>query len=129
MKVRWIGLAIVLAILVAIFVVKARWGKIQNSSQTASNKPQVVLVATPAEAVSITRCGEIVQAVRTAAQHGVKVQELTPDSKSELVARYHILQTPTVLVLDMNGEVRSRFEGEAPETLAALRLEMGRMTQ
>jgi hypothetical protein len=127
MKVRWIGLAIVLAILVGMLVVKARWSK--NSSQTASIKPQVVLVATPAEAVSITRCGEIVQAVRTAAQHGVKVQELTPDSKSELVARYHILQTPTVLVLDTNGAVRSRFEGEAPETLAALRLEMGRMTQ
>jgi hypothetical protein len=128
MKAKWIGIAIVLAIVVGIFVAKARWGKSQNSSQ-ASNKPQVVLVATPAEAVSITRCGEIVQTVRTAAQHGVRVQELTPDSKSELVARYHIFQTPTVLVFDANGEVRSRFVGEAPETLAALQLEMGRMSQ
>jgi hypothetical protein len=126
MKGRWIGLASVIAIVAAIIIVKGKLGL--SFSSIASAKPQVVLVATPAEAASIARCGEIVQAVRTAAHRGIKVQEMTPDSKSELIARYHVLHTPTVLVFDSGGEVRARFEGETQETLAAVRTELERMT-
>lgn len=129
MNAKRIGLIAVFTLVIIMVIIKARPAKTPNSSQSSSGKPQVVLVATPAEAVSVTRCGEIVQAVRTAAQHGVRVQELTPDSKSELIAQYHVLQTPTVLVFDEKGEVTSRFEGEAPETLSAIQTEMGRITR
>jgi hypothetical protein len=128
MKVKWVGVALVLVIIGGIIVLKARSAK-QSSSASGNGTAQVLLVATPAQAASRTRCGQIVRLVRTAGEHGVKVEELTPDSKSELLGRYHVLKTPTVLIFGQDGTVRSRFEGEQPETLAALQSEMQRMIQ
>lgn len=125
---RLIGLATVLVIAIIIISAKTYRTKAKSYSQSASSEPRVVLVATPAEASSFARCGEIIQVVRTAAKHGVHVQELAPDSKSDIVDRYHVLETPTVLVLAADGTVRARFEGEAPETLAAVRSEMEQMS-
>ena|ERR1700733_6093069 len=126
MKIKWLGVLVVLAIVVVIIAAKMRFTHVANST---SDTPQVLLVATPAEAASRTRCGQIVRLVRTAGEHGVKVAELTPDSSSSLIGRYHVLKTPTVLIFGPNGAVQSRFEGEKPETLAALQSEMQRITQ
>jgi hypothetical protein len=128
MKAKWLGILAVLAIVLAILVVKIKSSSQNNSSSSSSSFPQIVLVATPAEAASRTRCGDIVRLVRAASQHGVNVEELTPASKSGLLARYKVLRTPTVLFLGQDGQVRSRFEGESPETLAALQSEMQRTT-
>jgi hypothetical protein len=127
MKVKWMGIFAVLVIGMGIVFVKTRPSS-QNNSSFESSSPQVVLVATPAEAASRTRCGDIVRLVRAASQRGVKVKELTPDSSSDLLARYKVLRTPTVLFLAQDGQLRARFEGESPETLAALQSEMQRTT-
>ena len=128
MKVKWVGIILVLAIVGGIIVLKARSAK-QGSSASSTGSPQVLLVATPAEAASRTRCGQIVRLIRAAGEHGVKIEELTPDSKSDLIGRYHVMKTPTVLIFAQNGTLRSRFEGEQPETLAALQSEMQKMAQ
>lgn len=125
MKVKWVGIAAVLAAVIAIVAMKNRPAAPQAGHP--SGPPQVLLVATREEAASPTRCGQIVHEVRAAAQRGIAVRELTPDSNSELITRYHVLVTPTVLIFGDDGAVRSRFEGEEPETLAAIRSEMGRM--
>ncbi|MGE5322019.1 MAG: hypothetical protein ACM3SW_04125 [Actinomycetota bacterium] len=127
-KRRVVGLATVLTIAIIIILAKNYRTTIKGYSQSASSEPRVVLVATPAEASSFARCGEIIRVVRTAARHGVHVQELAPDSRSDIMDRYHVLETPTVLVLGADGSLRARFEGEAPETLAAVRLEMEHMS-
>jgi hypothetical protein len=131
MKVKWIGTVAVLAIVAGVVILKIRSHEKTAISATYSDSsqstPQVVLVAKPGEAASVARCGQIVREVRAAAQRGVSVREISPDSKSELMSRYRVLTTPTVLILETNGAVRARYEGEAPETLEAIRTEMKRL--
>ena len=131
MKAKWIGIIVVLGIVTGIVVVKVRSVSqtVNSPSSSAANSaaPQVLLVAKPGEAASVARCGQIVREVRAAAQRGVAVREIAPDSKSELLARYHVLTTPTVLLLEANGSVKARYEGEAPETLDSIRSEMQRL--
>lgn len=62
--------------------------------------------------------------MRAAQARGIAVQELNSDSKSNLIARYHVLTVPTVLFLDHNEQVVARFEGEGPDTVAAVRNQM-----
>ncbi|HLJ91474.1 MAG TPA: thioredoxin family protein [Candidatus Angelobacter sp.] len=128
MKVKWLGVILVLAIVGGIIVLKARSNKpaVFSSSKGA---PQVLLVATSAQAASRTRCGQIVRLIRAAGEHGVNVEELAPDSPSDLIGRYHVMKTPTVLIFAQDGTVKSRFEGEKPETLAALQSEMQRISR
>jgi hypothetical protein len=66
-------------------------------------------------------CAEIIHLVRSARDRGIAVQELEPDSKSELLTRCHVLTIPTVLIMDGNGQVVSRFEGEGRDTVKAVR--------
>lgn len=73
------------------------------------------------------RCAEIIQAVRAARARGITVQEYNPDSQSPLLSRYRVLTAPTVLVLDAQGEVVSRHEGEAEQTVAAIRTQLERL--
>ena len=49
------------------------------------------------------------------------MQELEPDSKSDLLTRDRVLTIPTVLIMGGNGEVISRFEGEGRDTVKAVR--------
>jgi hypothetical protein len=58
--------------------------------------------------------------VRSARERGIAVQELEPGSKSDLLARYHVLTIPTVLILDHDGKETSRYEGEGRDTVKAL---------
>ncbi len=121
MRVRWIGLAAVLLVAGAIIAYKAHE---PASSQTASStaSPRVLLVAELSEANATgDACAEIIHLVRSAGARGIVVQELEPGSKSELLARYHVLTVPTVLVLDRNGQVVSRYEGEGRDTVKAVR--------
>ncbi len=55
----------------------------------------------------------------------VAVREAAPGSDPALETKYRITVTPTVLVLDGNGGVTSRFEGEDEATLAGLRTALG----
>jgi hypothetical protein len=124
MKNKWLPITSVIVIVVSIVAIKTWLANRPSESQVELLSPQVILVATSEEAASRTRCGDIVRLVRSAAQHGIKVQELTPDSKSELLTRYRVMATPTVLIFGSNSTLRFRYEGESAETLEALRREI-----
>ncbi len=120
MKGRWIGLAGVLLVGVAIVTYK------QVASDTApleavSGTPSVLLVANLNEAGEADDgCAQIISAVRAAGQRGVKVAELMPNSSSELLAQYRVVTAPTVVIIDKDGRQAARYEGEDRETVQAI---------
>ncbi len=90
-------------------------------------EPKIVLVADLSEAEEKCACGEIIRAVRAAQKKGIATQELTPDSKSEVLRRYRVLTTPTVLFLDADGKDIARYEGEDEKTVAEIKSHLDRL--
>lgn len=125
MKVNWVGIGAVALIVMAITAYKVH---IKHAIVAgADGLPRVLLVADLSEADSAEACAEIIQSVRAARERGVQVQELGPDSKSEMLRRYHVLTIPTVLVLDRGGRVVLRFEGEDRQTVTAVRTQLAQL--
>lgn len=130
MKSRWIGLVAVIVLAFGIIGYK----QVLSHRRTVRSvgppweNPRVILVADLSEAQSQCDCGEIIRAVRAARSKGVPVQELPPNSESELLRRYRILTYPTVLFLDEGREV-ARYEGEDGRTVEAIRSRLLRMTE
>jgi hypothetical protein len=125
MKIKWSGIMAVALIVITIIAYK-----IQTKRTTVGETdgiPRVLLVADLSEADSADPCAEIIQSVRAARERGVQVQELSPDSKSEMLRHYSILTSPTVLILDRSGQVVSRFEGEDQQTVAAVRTQLAQL--
>ena len=88
----------------------------------ASAKSEIILVADLREADEPgDNCAEIIRLVREAGKRGATVEELTPDSESPLLKQYRILTNPTVLILDREGKVVSRYEGESGSTVKEIR--------
>ena len=122
MKRKWIGLAAVLVIAGAIISYKVYVSPKSAAPETKAGFPRVLLVAELSEADATgDPCAEIIHLVRSARDRGIAVQELEPDSKSDLLTRCHVLTIPTVLIMDGNGQVVSRFEGEGRDTVKAVR--------
>lgn len=96
---------------------------------TSARLPRILLVADLSEADSADTCADIIRSVTAARDRGLKVQELNSDSKSELLRRYRVLTIPTVLILDDNGQVVSRFEGEDQSTVVALRTQLAQLSK
>lgn len=124
MKTRWAGVA--LMTIAAIGIVGYKQHRFRTESggveqEFSSDKPEVVLVVDPREAGSEDNCAEIIRLVKAASGRGVKVQELAPDSESPLLKRYRVLTIPTVLILDPDGSVVSRYEGEESPTVQEIR--------
>lgn len=120
MKSRWIGLVCVLLAAVAIVVYKQRASGVALL-EVGAGTPSVLLVADLNEAEEAEdRCGEIIRAVRAAGKRGVKVEELMPDSASELLARYRVVSAPTVVILGKDGGEAARYEGEEEKTVQAI---------
>ncbi len=121
MRVKWIGLTAVAIIAATIVGYKVHVSSRQEATVTAS-LPRVVLVADLSEANDHhDACAEIIHLVQAVHDHGIAVQELNPGSKSDLLSRYHVLTIPTVLILDREGKVVARYQGESRETVKALR--------
>ncbi len=120
-----IGLAVVLAATVVVVAYKAAGRRGEPRLPAAARGPAVVLVADAREADSDCGCGEIVRRVRAAKARGVSVAELAPDDGA--VRRYGITVAPTVVFLGTAGEVVSKREGEARETVAAVSAELDRL--
>lgn len=120
MKIQWFGLGAVALAASAIIAYKTQ---VLPQAQAANEAPpRVVLLAYPSEAdFAGDSCAEIIHLVRATRGRGIAVQELSPDSKSDVFARYHLLIVPTVLILDLNGQEVSRYEGEGRNTVKALR--------
>jgi len=121
MKVKWIGVTAVALIAGSIISYKSFVAPEPRGARPAT-LPRVLLVADMGEADSANdSCAEIIHLVQAARNRGIAVQELSPSSKSDLLARYHVLTIPTVLILDRNGQVVSRYEGEGRDTVKAVR--------
>ena len=125
MKVKWSGLFAVAIIAIAITAYKVHT---KHATVAAGDGvPRIVLVADLSEADSADACAEIIRSVRAARERGLQVQELTPDSKSEILRRYRILTVPTVLILTRSGQVVVRFEGEDSQTVMAVRTHLAKL--
>ncbi len=87
----------------------------------------VLLFADPDEAGSACGCGQVIRLVRDAGARGVAVREGTPRSDAALEHAYRVTVAPTLLFLDSTGQVIARHEGEAPETIEAIRTGLHRL--
>ncbi len=119
MKYRWIGLPVVAAAMIGIIWYKGQLAPAPTDPNSGT-PPQILLVADLGEADSDEGCGKIIRTVREARERGVRVAEFSPDRRSELISRYHILTAPTLVILDDSGNVVQRFEGEDARTVSAV---------
>ncbi len=118
--------AVILTVAAVIAYKQLRPGPSQSVVHGGSG-PKVVLVADLSEAEEKCACGEIIRAVRAAQKKGIEIQELTPDSKSEVLRRYRVLTAPTVLFLDADGKDIARYEGEDEKTVAEVKSHLDRL--
>lgn len=125
MKVKWPGIIVVALIATTIIAYKAH--RMHKPIAGQDRIPTVVLVADLSEADSGDACADIIRSVREAGRRGVQVQELSPDSTSEVLRQYRVLTIPTVLILDRRGQVVSRFEGEDRQTVIAVRNQLSQL--
>ena len=125
MKVNWSGISVVALVVIVITAYKIHTKHATIAG--AKGLPRVLLVADLSEADSADACAEIIHSVRAARERGVLVQELSPDSKSEMLNRYRVLTIPTVLILDRSGQVVLRFEGEDRQTVVAVRTQLAQL--
>ena len=93
------------------------------ASGTAT-KPQVVLFVDLGEEDEEKGCGAIIHAVRAAAKRGVVTEEVDSREPGERAKKYRLLIAPAVVVFDSEGRELRRFEGEAPDTVKAIRTEL-----
>lgn len=124
MKIRWVAVVLVAIVAIGIITYKEQGSRTSTNPALqgpSSDKPEIVLVVDPREANTADNCAEIIRLVRTAAKRGVIVRELSPDSESSLLKQYRVLTIPTVLILDHDGNVASRYEGEESSTVHQIR--------
>ena len=125
MRTRWAGITLVVLVAAGIVVYKHHRSPSNSAApvQSASApKPEIILVADLREADPPgDNCAEIIRLVREAGGRGVRVQEFSPESDSPLLKQYRILTNPTVLILDRDGKVVSRYEGESSSTVKEIR--------
>ena len=120
MKTPWVGVALVVVVAIGIVTYKEYRFRVFNTpgrQGQSSDKPEIILITDPREADTADNCAEIIRLVRAAAKRGVIVQELSPNSESPLLKQYKVLTIPTVLILDSDGNVASRYEGEESSTV------------
>lgn len=118
----------VIAVILAAVAIVAYKAAVRQPDSASGDLPRVLLVADLSEADKEgDRCAEIIQAVRRARARGIAVQEHNPDSTSPLLSRYRVLTAPTVIILGSQGEVVSRHEGEAAQTVAAIRSQLEKL--
>jgi hypothetical protein len=130
MRIRWIGVAVVLLAVVGLLLVKQQAHRVSPALTGNVERPSVLLVADLREAGEPgDACAEIIHAVREASKRGIRVQELMPDSGSDLLQRYRVLTAPTVLVLSEDGRELGRFEGESRETVNAIRTRLATLAR
>lgn len=121
MRIRWIGVAVVLLAVTGLLLVKRGAHRLLPALPSVE-RPSVLLVADLREAGEPgDACAEIIHVVREAGKRGIRVQELMPDSNSDLLRRHRVLTAPTVLVLSEDGRELGRFEGESRETVNEIR--------
>lgn len=129
MKIRWVGLVVVLLAVAGVFVVRQWADRPPEAPVVSMEGPSVLLVADLREADAAgDACAEIIRAVRDAGRRGVPVQELMPNSNSDLIREHRILTAPTVIVFGDGGRELVRFEGESRDVLNAVNARLATLT-
>ena len=118
MSVRWVGLVMVALLAAGILLIKRQPSPVAGSSSASA--PQVILVADLSEAGGEDACAKIIGAVQAAQARKVRTMVLGPHDNTALLGRYRVLTIPTVLLLDPDGNVIQRFEGESAEVVTAI---------
>lgn len=125
MKPRWLILAAVLAAVGGVLWLKTMGPTPTEAGPTDAAQPitaTVLLFADPREAGENCGCAEVIRMVRALrGTPGVRVREIDSRSPGDDARRYSVRTSPAVLILDATGNEQSRFEGESPATIAALR--------
>jgi hypothetical protein len=134
MKRGWIGVLAVAAVAAAIITYKeeATSSRLQGpagSPRPTAATPSILLVADLSEAGTDDSCAEIIRLVRAAGERGVPIREIPSSQDAPVLRQYRITVEPTVLLLDANGRVLARHEGEGRQTIAALRSDLERLTR
>ena len=124
---RRLGLPLVAVLAAGILIVKWQERPAAATQTDVQGLPQVLMVADMSEAGGNDGCAKIIAAVEAAKRRNVAVAEFNPGDRSELISRYRVLVSPTVLLLAPDGAVMARFEGESPEVLTALQAELSRV--
>jgi hypothetical protein len=125
-----IALAAVVLAVAGIVAVKAQRSTTPTATRASAlapaSRPAVVLVADGREADSDCGCGRIIRRVRAAKAAGIAVEEFGPDD-ADAARRYGVTVVPTVLVLDADGKVVARREGESSEILSAISADLSKL--
>ena len=109
------------------------WREAERLQVTAAGsplrlRPQVILFVDLSEEDEEAGCGAIIHAVRTAAKRGVVTEEIDAREPGDRAKKYRLLIAPAVIVLDADGRELRRFEGEAADTVKAVRSEVERLS-
>lgn len=124
MRVRWPGFVLVTVLAAGLLLLKHHTRR-TIAIPSVDGAPSLILVADFREAsAEDDQCAEIIRAVRQASRRGLRVAELSADSKSDLLRQHHLLTVPTVLLLDNNGKEIGRFEGEDATTVEAIKVSL-----
>ncbi len=128
MRGKVVGLICVIAISFGIIIYKQTLTA--GASQPEPSKPWVLLVAELREADEAhDSCADIIRLVREAQARGIKTEELTPQSDSPLLSKYHVLIIPTVVIVGGDGQEKARFEGEDEKTVKALKEQLSKLKE
>jgi hypothetical protein len=89
----------------------------------ATAGPRVLMYVDLGEINEEHGCGEIIHLVRDAATHGVAIRE----NDDALGKAHRVTVSPTVVILDAQGQEEARYEGESQKTVDALRAHLSRL--
>lgn len=120
MNKKWIGILLVALLAGSVLVLKHVSRQTLAASPQPTDTPQALMLADMSEAGGKDNCALIIHAVQVARARGIRVAQFNPGDRSELLTRYHIVITPTVLILKVDGSVSGRFEGESPSVVSAI---------
>ena len=125
MKKQWAVIGLVGAAVVTLVWLKTTVSRPAGVGSTAaapgSTQAKVLLFADLREAGSKCGCAEIIRIVRAAGEMpGFITQEYDSRGPTEQARLFGVRVLPTVVIAEPDGSERARFEGESPETIAAL---------
>lgn len=125
----WLSIVVVVATLATAGCRPGDASREGGPSPAASNAPSaagssVVIVANMAEADDECGCGQIIRAVRAAAQKGVATKEVDTRTNKDDAKKYRALVVPTVVVFDGSGTELRRYEGESGDTITKMKADL-----
>lgn len=121
---RWIGIALVAAAVVAIIIIKSTGETSATRVSGSPDAPRVLLFADLKEAEDSCGCGQIIRTVRSAQKRGIPTRE----NDEQLSKKYRVTTEPTVLIVGADGNEEYRFEGESKDTIQKLKAEIAKLS-